>query len=145
MYRVLVEKSAGEAGSAADYRDLMFADALHLVVEQNNVRPAGRTHGHLYGGQTGNAASGGEISASQSIRWWTISLAGEHRRWNPRAAPCQLHHPNLAHRWFCSLRTSSGVPRPGRLRYGVRKVAAMPHRRNVLDALCLIDQSAVDL
>ena len=58
MYRVLVEKSAGEPGSAADYRDLILADALHLAVEQNSVRPADRTHGQLYGGQTGNTARG---------------------------------------------------------------------------------------
>jgi hypothetical protein len=61
MYRVLVEKSAGEPGSAADYRDLILADALHLAVEQNSVRPADRTHGQLYGGQTGNTANGAKI------------------------------------------------------------------------------------
>jgi hypothetical protein len=62
MYRVLVEKSAGEPGSAADYRDLILADALHLAVEQNSVRPADRTHGQLYGRQTGNTlARGAEI------------------------------------------------------------------------------------
>ena len=37
MYRVPIEKSAGEPGSATDYRDLILADALHLAVEQNGV------------------------------------------------------------------------------------------------------------
>ena len=49
MYRTLVEKSASESASAAYYRDLFIADALHLAVEQNGVRPADRTHGQLYG------------------------------------------------------------------------------------------------
>ena len=48
MYRVLVEKSAGEPASAASYRNLILADALHLAVEQNGVQPADRTHGQLY-------------------------------------------------------------------------------------------------
>jgi hypothetical protein len=52
MYRTVIEKSAGEPGSAADYRGLILADALHLAVEQNGVRPADRTHGQLYSGQT---------------------------------------------------------------------------------------------
>jgi|HubBroStandDraft_4_1064222.scaffolds.fasta_scaffold155018_2 hypothetical protein len=42
-------------------------------------------------------------------------------------------------------RTSFGIPRPGCLRPRVRKVAAMRHRRDVLDVLSLIDQSTVDL
>src|SRR5580704_224216 len=42
-------------------------------------------------------------------------------------------------------RTSFGIPRPGCLRLRVRKVAAMWHRRDVLDVLSLIDQSTVDL
>jgi hypothetical protein len=53
MYRTLVEKSAGEPASAASYRSLILADALHLAVEQGNVRPADRTHGQLYGVQSG--------------------------------------------------------------------------------------------
>jgi hypothetical protein len=61
MYQVLVEKSAGEPGSAMDYRELILADALHLAVEQNSVRPADRTHGQLYGGQAGNAAGSAGI------------------------------------------------------------------------------------
>jgi hypothetical protein len=48
VYRGLVEKSAEAAGTAASYRDLVLADALHLAVEQNGVRPADRTHGRLY-------------------------------------------------------------------------------------------------
>jgi hypothetical protein len=51
MYRTIVEKSAGEAESAERYRLLILADALHLSVEQNGVRPADRTHGQLYGTQ----------------------------------------------------------------------------------------------
>ena len=39
VYRGLVEKSAEAAGTAASYRDLVLADALHLAVEQNDVRP----------------------------------------------------------------------------------------------------------
>ena len=49
MYRALVEKSAGEPGSAACYRALILADALHMAVEQNGVQPADRTHRGLYG------------------------------------------------------------------------------------------------
>jgi hypothetical protein len=49
LYRVLVEKSASEPASAASYRALILADALHLAVEQNGVRPADRTHGQLFG------------------------------------------------------------------------------------------------
>ncbi|MGH3223047.1 MAG: hypothetical protein ACRDPY_30890 [Streptosporangiaceae bacterium] len=48
MYRTVLEKSAGEPGSAASYRELIIADALHLAVERNDVRPADRTHGQLY-------------------------------------------------------------------------------------------------
>jgi hypothetical protein len=47
MYRGLVEKSAEAAGTAARYRDLVLADALHLAVEQNGGQPAGRTAGQL--------------------------------------------------------------------------------------------------
>jgi hypothetical protein len=47
-YRTLVEKSAGEPGSAAHHRELFPADALHFAVE-HGARPAGRTHGQLYG------------------------------------------------------------------------------------------------
>jgi hypothetical protein len=49
MYRTVLEKSAGEPSSAGNYRALIIADALHLAVEQNEVRPSDRTHGHLYG------------------------------------------------------------------------------------------------
>jgi hypothetical protein len=35
VYKVLLEKSAGEPASAASYRTLILADALHLAVEQN--------------------------------------------------------------------------------------------------------------
>lgn len=49
MYRVVLEKSACEPGSAQSYRELIIADALHLSVERNGAQPADRTHGHLYG------------------------------------------------------------------------------------------------
>jgi hypothetical protein len=58
MYQTLMEKATGEPDSAASYRDLILADALHLAVEQNGTRPADRTHGRLYGTQTGEAARG---------------------------------------------------------------------------------------
>lgn len=51
MHRVVLEKAAGEPGSAQSYRELIIADALHLSVEQNGVRLADRTHVHLYGPQ----------------------------------------------------------------------------------------------
>jgi hypothetical protein len=37
--------------------------------------------------------------------------------------------------WFCLSRTSVGIPRPGRLRPRVRKVAAMRHMLDALDVL----------
>src|SRR2546421_10294530 len=46
---------------------------------------------------------------------------------------------------FCSSRTSFGYLVGGRLRPMVGKVAAMRHRRDVLDVLSLIDQSTADL
>ena len=49
MYQTLVEKAVGEPANAASYRDLILADALHLAVERNGVRPTDRTHGQLYG------------------------------------------------------------------------------------------------
>ena len=55
MYQTLVEKAAGELASAASYRDLILADALHLAVEQNGTRPADRTHGRLYGNASGRS------------------------------------------------------------------------------------------
>jgi len=48
MYRSVLEKSAGEPASAGSYRELIIADALHLAVERNGVRPTDRTHGQLY-------------------------------------------------------------------------------------------------
>jgi hypothetical protein len=48
-YRAVLEKSAAEPGNAANYRELIIADALHLAVERNGVRPADQTHRHLYG------------------------------------------------------------------------------------------------
>lgn len=49
IHRTVLEKAAGEPGSAASYRELIIADALHLSVEQNGSRLADRTHGRLYG------------------------------------------------------------------------------------------------
>lgn len=49
MHKTVLEKAAGEPGSAANYRELIIADALYLAVEQNGAQPADRTHGHLYG------------------------------------------------------------------------------------------------
>jgi len=71
MYRTLVEKSAGEPASKAQYRELFLADALHLAVEQG-VKPADRTHGRLYGTQGGGNAAGdpdGGWSPMSHIRW----------------------------------------------------------------------------
>jgi hypothetical protein len=48
-YLTVLEKAAGEPGSAAAYRELINADALHQAVEKNGTRPADRTHRHLYG------------------------------------------------------------------------------------------------
>jgi len=47
MYRVLLEKSAGEPNSAANYQKLINADALHLSVERNGAQLADQTHRHL--------------------------------------------------------------------------------------------------
>ena len=49
IHRTVMEKAAGEPGSAQSYRELIIADALHLSVEQSGARLAGRTHEHLYG------------------------------------------------------------------------------------------------
>jgi hypothetical protein len=49
IHRTVLEKAAGEPGSAASYRELIIADALHLSVEQNGSRLADRTHERLYG------------------------------------------------------------------------------------------------
>jgi len=48
----VLEKSAGEPGSAAAYRELIIADALHQAMEQNRMRPADRTHRWPYGPRT---------------------------------------------------------------------------------------------
>ena len=46
-YKGLVERSAAQPKSAASYRDLILADALHRAVE-NGLLPADQTHGQLY-------------------------------------------------------------------------------------------------
>jgi hypothetical protein len=48
-YLTVLEKAADKPGSAAAYRELINADALHQAVEKNGTRPADRTHQHLYG------------------------------------------------------------------------------------------------
>jgi hypothetical protein len=48
-YLTVLEKAAGEPGSAAAYRELINADAMHQAVEKNGSRPADRTHRYLYG------------------------------------------------------------------------------------------------
>jgi Co/Zn/Cd efflux system component len=58
MYRAVLEKSAAEPGSAASYRELIVADALHLAVERNGVQPADQTHRYLLGR---GPASGGSV------------------------------------------------------------------------------------
>lgn len=49
MYQALIQKSAEQPASAAWYRELIIADALHLAVEQGGVQPNDRTHGQLFG------------------------------------------------------------------------------------------------
>jgi hypothetical protein len=46
-YKGLVEKAVGQPKSAASYRDLILADALHQAVG-NGLLPADQTHGQLY-------------------------------------------------------------------------------------------------
>jgi hypothetical protein len=59
MYRVVLEKSAGEPRNAEAYRELIIADALHLALERNGVQPADQTHGYLYGhGLPGSGPAG---------------------------------------------------------------------------------------
>jgi hypothetical protein len=45
MYRAVLEKSTGEPGSMAGYRELILSDALHLAVERNGARAVGQAHG----------------------------------------------------------------------------------------------------
>jgi hypothetical protein len=59
MYKTVLEKAAGEPASSASYRELIIADALHLAVERNDVRPADRTHGQLYGRDVPGPGPGG--------------------------------------------------------------------------------------
>lgn len=50
MYRVLLEKSAGEPTYLANYQQLINADALHLSVERNCSQPPWpQAHRHPYG------------------------------------------------------------------------------------------------
>jgi hypothetical protein len=49
MYRTVLEKAAGEAGSTQNYRELILADALHLSTEQNGVHLADQAHEHPHG------------------------------------------------------------------------------------------------
>jgi len=56
MYRVLVEKAAGEPARMMSYLQLIDADARHLSVERNLAQPADQAPGHTYG--PGSPASG---------------------------------------------------------------------------------------
>ena len=49
IHRTVLEKAAGEPGSADSYREIILANALYLSVEQNGVQLADKTHEHLYG------------------------------------------------------------------------------------------------
>jgi hypothetical protein len=49
-YLTLLEKAAGEPGSANAYVELIKADALHQAVE-NGTHPVDQTHRDLYGPQ----------------------------------------------------------------------------------------------
>jgi hypothetical protein len=49
IHRAVLEKAAGEPGSADSYREIILANALYLSVEQNGVQLADKTHQHLYG------------------------------------------------------------------------------------------------
>lgn len=48
IHRTVLEKAAGEPGSADSYRKIILANALYLSVEQNGVQLADKTHEHLY-------------------------------------------------------------------------------------------------
>jgi hypothetical protein len=73
IYRPLLEKSAADPASAASYRELIIADALHLAVEQNGELPAGQTHHHLLGE---GPAPAGAASGRQPGRFWkSVSTA----------------------------------------------------------------------
>ena len=56
MYRVLLEKSAGEPASSANYRELIDADALHLSVERSGAQLTDQTHRHLCGPRSQGSA-----------------------------------------------------------------------------------------
>ena len=71
-YLTVLEKSAGEPGSAAAYRELIIADALLQAVEQNGTRPADRTHQHLYG-PVGEARSTDQPLLTRDLRYVTDS------------------------------------------------------------------------
>jgi hypothetical protein len=49
IYRVVMEKAAGEPANAPSYRDLLIAGALYLSVERNGTQPTDKAHGRLYG------------------------------------------------------------------------------------------------
>ena len=49
IHRTVLEKAAGEPGSADSYREIILANALYLSVEQNGVQLADKTHQYLYG------------------------------------------------------------------------------------------------
>lgn len=61
MHRTVLEKAAGEPGSAQSYRELILADALYLSVEQNGAQLTDKTHEHLYGPGRGGPSPAGEL------------------------------------------------------------------------------------
>jgi hypothetical protein len=69
MHRTLLEKAAGEPGSASSYRELIIADALHLSVEQNGAQLTDKAHQHLYGQGRPGAEPAGELPAGRGHRF----------------------------------------------------------------------------
>src|SRR6185437_12199938 len=64
IHRTVLEKAAGEPGSADSYRKIILANALYLSVEQNGAQPGDKTHEHLY-------------SLTPHSRTWLTHPAGE--------------------------------------------------------------------
>jgi hypothetical protein len=44
IHKTILEKAAVKPGSAANYRELIIAEALYVAVEQNGAQPAEQTH-----------------------------------------------------------------------------------------------------
>jgi len=56
MYRVLLEKAAGEPASSENYRDLIDADTRHLSAERSGAQPADQAHRRLRGHRAPDSA-----------------------------------------------------------------------------------------